>query len=171
MTEQSQSVYISLGSNLLNPMQQVTQAIAELNDIKDCSVKQVSPWYLSEAVGPGEQPDYINGVAELSVSLNPYQLLEQLQIVEKKHNRERGIRWGARTLDLDILLFGNVNLSNEDLEIPHPRLSERNFVILPLFDIAPHLILPNGKTLKQLVENCTRTGIQRSSHTDRKVFE
>lgn len=159
----AETVYISLGSNLDNPQQQVTRAIEEIEQIAETQVTNLSPWYRSSPMGPQDQPNYINGVAELRTDLTPHQLLDALQAIEQSHRRIRAERWGPRTLDLDILLFGSHVIQQPRLQIPHPGMTERNFVLIPLADIAPDLVLPNGTTLVTLLEICSSEGIVRLS--------
>lgn len=144
------TVFIALGSNLKNPIAQVNQALIALNEIADTQLVNRSPWYQSRAVGPGQQEDYINGVAQLSTLLTPLALLEELQKIEIQQGRERVVHWGARTLDLDILLYGDLTMDHPRLQIPHPCMDQRNFVVKPLLDIAPHLQLPNGQYLENI---------------------
>lgn len=154
--------YLGLGSNLATPLQQLQQCVAALNDLPDVQVVAVSPLYGSTAIGPGDQPDYVNGVAHIQTRLSAEDLLKSLQSVEQRQGRERGpVRWLPRTLDLDILLYGNQVMALPHLHIPHPRMQERNFVLLPLFDLAPDLILPDGKALRDLVKLCGSAGIWR----------
>lgn len=134
--------YIGIGSNLNNPLQQITEALSSLARTPGLHLLRRSPWYVSKAVGPGEQPDYLNGVIELETALDPIALLHCLQQIEAQQGRERSVRWGARTLDLDILLYGDQYLHTTELEIPHPRLGERAFVLAPLADLAPGLYPP-----------------------------
>ena len=121
-----------------------------------------SPWYRSKAIGPGEQAAYINGVAEIESDLSAHDLLVTLQGIEQAQGRHRGERWAPRTLDLDILLFGNEEIDSDELTIPHPRLRERNFVLYPLHDVAPDLALPCGTRLESLLAGCPSEGLQRT---------
>lgn len=134
--------YIGIGSNLNEPLQQVTAALERLAKIPDVKLLRRSPWYISKAVGPGEQPDYLNGVIELETTLDPIALLRCLQQIEIQQGRERNIRWGARTLDLDILLYGKQCLDTLELQIPHPRMGDRSFVLAPLATLNPQRLLP-----------------------------
>jgi len=134
--------YIGIGSNLNDPLRQVATALGALANIPDTSVLRRSPWYRSPAVGPGVQPDYVNGVIELESTLTPFELLHHLQHIEMQQGRQRSIRWSARTLDLDILLYGDQRIETPELQIPHPRLSERNFVLVPLATLSPQRQLP-----------------------------
>ena len=152
------TVYIGLGSNLNSPYTQVNAAINALQTLPNTQLVSHSPWYQSKAIGP-EQPDYINGVAKLATSLAPIELLNTLQAIEQAHHRVRKEHWGPRTLDLDILLWGDITIKTDRLLVPHPYLEERNFVLLPLNDIAPELILPNQKPIAELVHSCDKNGI------------
>ena len=153
--------YIALGSNLDAPLTQVQQAITSLKQLPYSTLKAVSPWYQSKAVGPGKQADYINGVACLDSELNPLDLLQALQQIEKNQYRVRLEHWGPRTLDLDLLLYDNQTINEPLLSIPHPRMKERNFVLYPLFDIAPEIQIPNGPTLRRLLHCCSSEGLRR----------
>ena len=111
---------------------------------------RLSPLYRSTAIGPGVQPDYLNGVFEVQTTLAPETLLARLQEIEAAAGRLRDERWGARTLDLDLLVFGACRRAEQGLCVPHARLKERNFVVYPLFDLAPELRLPDGTALADL---------------------
>lgn len=154
-------VYIALGSNLDNPKVQVEQGLQALTQLPATRLRARSGWYQSKALGPGQQPDYVNGVVLLETGLEPESLIVQLQKIEASRGRERRVRWAARTLDLDILLYGDRVISSDRLQIPHPRMSERNFVLYPLADISPDLVLPNGTPLASLLRHCPATGLQR----------
>lgn len=177
--------YIALGSNLNQPQQQVSNAVIEIAQLGNITAQ--SSWYRSKAIGPGEQDDYINGVLCLDTSLNAIALLNALHAIENHHNRVRNIRWGARTLDLDILLFNHdiinttINHSLDDdlndglndainkatnhnsLIIPHPRMTERNFVIYPLCEIAPKLILPDNQSIINIKNTLSTQGLEKLS--------
>ncbi|MCH9691758.1 MAG: 2-amino-4-hydroxy-6-hydroxymethyldihydropteridine diphosphokinase [Gammaproteobacteria bacterium] len=146
--------YIALGSNLARPLQQVQLACEELAAIPQTRLMRCSSLYRSAAIGPGVQPDYINAVAELQTELAPLTLLDQLQSIEASHDRQRSLRWGARTLDLDILLLNDQYIKLPRLCVPHPRMYERNFVLLPLAELEPMLTLPNGQSLQALLSRC-----------------
>lgn len=153
--------FIGLGSNLDNPEQQVKKAVQALALIPETSLLQTSYWYSSKPVGPGIQGDYINGAAMLRTKLPALALLDQLQNIEHAHHRQRMEHWGPRTLDLDLLLFGDDIINTPRLTVPHPFLKQRNFVIAPLFDLAPDKILPDGTPLKLLFDNCSDEGLKR----------
>jgi len=152
--------YVGLGSNLANPRHQVEQALVELASIRNTRLLTQSPLYRSIAIGPGEQPDYINAVALLETQLAPLDLLDALQALEQAHRRERREHWGPRTLDLDILLLDDLVMNTERLKVPHPYLTQRNFVLYPLADITPALRLPDGTPLQALLIQCPRDGLE-----------
>ena len=153
--------YVGLGSNLDDPYKQVTQAFAELAEIPATRVLNRSAIYRSRAVGPGNQPDYINAVALLKTDLAPLALLDSLQAIEQAHNRVRIEHWGPRTLDLDILLLDNQIITSERLKVPHRYLAQRSFVLYPLADIEPELKLPDGTYLRELIAECPQDGLER----------
>jgi 2-amino-4-hydroxy-6-hydroxymethyldihydropteridine diphosphokinase len=144
--------YLALGSNLQNPISQVTTALKELSEMADIALKRCSGLYRNPPVGLTDQPDFINAVAEIETSLSAHDLLQIFFEIEKKHLRVRREMNGPRTLDLDLLLFGNQVIDQPHLQVPHPRLKERSFVVLPLAEIAPFLILPCGTAIKDLVK-------------------
>ena len=150
--------YIGLGSNLDNPLAQVKQALAELAQLPQTRLQAQSRLYRSAPVGPA-QPDYINAVALLDTQLPPLALLDQLQALEQAHHRVRLEHWGPRTLDLDILLYGDQQIASERLTLPHPFMTQRGFVLYPLADIAPGLQLPDGRALAELLHLCPADGL------------
>lgn len=152
-------VAIALGSNQGDSLAILTGAIAKLDHLPGVQVTTRSPWYRTRAVGL-PQPDYLNGCALLAVTLSPPDLLTALLQLEAHFGRERRIRWGPRTLDLDLLLFGDRVLHTPTLEIPHPRMTERAFVLVPLADIAPHWVEPvSGKTIAALRDAVDCSGV------------
>ncbi len=154
--------YLGLGSNLNNPVQQLISATEEVANLKDVTAVALSPLYGSRPVGPQDQPDYVNAVMRIKTRLPPQDLLKQLQGIENTHARLRLQRWGARTLDLDILLYNNQIIDLPDLTIPHPELAKRAFVLYPLADIAPaDLLIPGQDSLNSLLAACPAQGIQR----------
>lgn len=150
------TAYIGLGSNLDKPEQQLERALNTLWQLPQCSLQSCSSLYRSTAVGPGIQPDYLNAVAKMTTTLEPESLLLELQGIETAQGRTRNVHWGARTLDLDILLYGHFQLDTNILQLPHPRMTERNFVLYPLFEISPELTLPNGTPLTSLLARVDR---------------
>ncbi len=153
--------YIGLGSNLAQPLAQVQTALNELATIPLTQLRAQSALYRSRAIGPGEQPDYINAVALLETQLEPLALLDALQAIEQTHQRVRIEHWGPRTLDLDVLLIDSQVIVSERLTVPHPYLTQRNFVLYPLADITPSLQLPCGTALTQLLAECPLDGLER----------
>jgi 2-amino-4-hydroxy-6-hydroxymethyldihydropteridine diphosphokinase len=153
--------FIALGSNLDDPESQLRRAVQELRSLPQTQIYCISPLYQNPAVGPGEQPDYLNAVVALDTKLAPQELLHALQTIETNQGRRREIRWGARSLDLDILLYGATQLNEPDLQIPHPRMLLRNFVLYPLFDLAPDLQLPDGSSLSSHLDSCSNRGLSR----------
>jgi len=130
--------YVGLGSNLADPRGQVRGALDELARLPGCILCARSSLYLTRPLGPVAQPDYVNAVAALATTRTAPDLLAALQGIEQAHGRVRGgLRWGPRTLDLDLLLFGEVKLSMPSLVVPHPELTRRAFVLVPLAEIAP----------------------------------
>lgn len=155
-------VYLGLGSNLASPLQQLLRCADALRAEPALQVVAISPFYGSTAIGPGTQPDYVNGAAHIRTVLSPTALLRLLQSIEQNQGRERGPeRWLPRTLDLDLLLYGDQVIDLPHLQIPHPRMHERNFVLAPLFDLAPDLVLPDGTPLRALAERCGNDGLWR----------
>ncbi|MDO6824005.1 2-amino-4-hydroxy-6-hydroxymethyldihydropteridine diphosphokinase [Marinobacter sp. 1_MG-2023] len=146
--------FIGLGSNLKDPAAQLAMAVAELSALPDTTLVAQSPFYASSPVGPQDQPDFVNGAVWLSTGLAPHTLLDQLQAIEHAHGRERLKRWGPRTLDLDLLVFGNLVLNDNRLTVPHLELPNRDFVLQPLLDLKPDLALPDGTSIATLREQC-----------------
>ncbi|MBD2860006.1 2-amino-4-hydroxy-6-hydroxymethyldihydropteridine diphosphokinase [Spongiibacter sp. KMU-158] len=136
--------FIGLGSNLENPRQQITAAIAALATLPHTQLSAQSQLYGSKAIGPGLQGDYVNAVAELHTELDALGLLSELQKLEAQFGRQRLIHWGPRTLDLDLLLFGEEHRETPELSLPHPRMWERDFVLFPLGELAPELLTARG---------------------------
>ena len=155
--------YIGLGSNLENPVGQVRVALGELNNLPQTRLRLQSSLYQSApmSMSPANQPDYINAVAALETSLAADDLLSAMQGLELLHHRVRKERWGPRSLDLDLLLYGDECIVSEHLTVPHPGLAERVFVLVPLFEIAPALRLPDNRSLADLVEQCGSDGLTR----------
>lgn len=156
------SVYIGLGSNLSHPVDQLVNALDALDLMTDSEVVMCSSFYTSQPMGPQDQPEYVNAVAEISTELEPLMLLDAMQYIEKQQGRERKTqRWGARTLDLDMLLYGQETINSPRLTVPHYGLREREFVLYPLAEIAPDLSLPGGDNLKSILNNCAMNGLSK----------
>lgn len=142
--------FIGLGSNLDDPVGQVVSACEALKQLPDSQLVAVSSLYSSKPVGPQDQPDFINAIAVLDTALSPEALLDQLQQQEQQQGRVRLRHWGERTLDLDILLYGDRIIDTERLIIPHKELTQRSFVVIPMLEIAPELTLPDGQNIAHL---------------------
>jgi len=155
--------YICLGSNLDQPAQQLETAFTALNKISNIRVVNRSSLYSSKPMGPADQPDYVNAVAELETALDSRALLESLQALEDSLGRVRsaGDRWGPRVIDLDLLVYGRTVLTEPGLNLPHSGISERNFVLLPLCDIAPFLHVPGQGIVKTLAQQFDDGGLER----------
>ncbi|MBL0441125.1 2-amino-4-hydroxy-6-hydroxymethyldihydropteridine diphosphokinase [Aeromonas veronii] len=148
-------VFIAIGSNLSDPLGQARRAVAALARLPESLLVEASSFYSSRPMGPADQPDYVNAVARLNTRLAPLALLDQLQKIELEQGRVRkDERWGPRTLDLDLLLYGDQVINHERLIVPHYGMKEREFVLLPLAEIAPALVLPCGTPLARLVARC-----------------
>lgn len=145
-------VYIALGSNLASPLTQVNAAIAALGTLPDSRIVAVSGFYRTPPLGPQDQPDYLNAAVALETSLAPEALLDHTQRIELDQGRVRKAeRWGPRTLDLDIMLFGDETLATPRLTVPHYDMKNRGFMLWPLFEIAPELRFPDGETLASVL--------------------
>ena len=153
--------YIGMGANLIEPVAQLKRAVAALALLPATQLRQVSQFYSSKPMGPQDQPDYVNAVAAIETELSPQQLLTALQQIEQQQGRERKAeRWGPRTLDLDILLYGQLKLTTANLTIPHYGMHLREFVLYPLAEIAPELVLPYGTILNTLLAQVPLNGLQ-----------
>ncbi len=156
--------YIGIGSNLESPAEQVRQAIGALRQLPDSLLVHESGLYRSAPMGPQDQPDFINAVVSLLTQLDAAKLLSGLHDIEEKHGRERNAeQWGPRTLDLDLLAFGNQISDSEKLKLPHPRIAERNFVLLPWNEITPQYRVPGLASVADLAAKVSTTepGIER----------
>lgn len=146
----TQKVIIGMGSNLAEPILQMTVAKAELCNISSFKNFRMSSLYQTKPVGPQDQPDFINAVGIFDTELSPEEVLNILQALEQKHQRIREIHWGPRTLDLDILFFGEQQINNERLIVPHIEFEYRVFTVIPLLELEPNFIF-KGTPLKELV--------------------
>jgi len=154
-------VYIGLGSNLDEPHEQLRSAVNALHQLPETTVTGVSAFYSSESLSPG-QPRYTNAVAALETDLPPLTLLDSLQAIEAAQGRERKERWGPRTLDLDILLYGNQVIDIPRLKVPHYHMQARPFVLYPLAElVAEDFMLADGRALAQLLAECPFVGLER----------
>ncbi len=154
--------YIGLGSNLNNPEAQINAARAKIAQVEGVWELGFSSLYQSSPMGPQDQPDYINAVMSVSTSLAPHELLRCLQDIENKHGRVRsGERWGARTLDLDLLIYGDQQIDTADLKVPHPGVADRAFVLYPLNELNSQIRVPGIGNMADLLANCPMTGLKR----------
>lgn len=154
------TAYIAIGSNISDPIAQAKQAIEALDNHPHIKLIRYSSLYSSTPMGPQDQPDYINAVVEIQTELSPLALLDSTQAIEQQQGRVRKEeRWGPRSLDLDILLYGDQVIDNERLTVPHYGMKVREFVIYPLYEIAPNLSLPDGVELKSLINSVDRNGL------------
>jgi 2-amino-4-hydroxy-6-hydroxymethyldihydropteridine diphosphokinase len=154
--------YIGLGSNLDNPIANIASARAAIARLDAVEEVAFSPLYQTQPVGPQDQPDYVNAVMRVRTLLAPQALLSALQQIENDHGRKRSLRWGARTLDLDILLFGQCLIDSPDLQVPHPEMAHRAFVLYPLSDVANDtLAIPGVGVLVALLSACPADGVAR----------
>ncbi len=154
------TAYIAVGSNLADPVSQATLAIEALKKLPNSQFVCASSLYSSTPMGPQDQPDYINAVVEITTTLTPLALLDCTQAIEQEQGRVRKEeRWGPRTLDLDILLYGDQVIDSERLTVPHYGMKQREFVLYPLAEIAPNLTFPDGTELPTLLNSVARNGL------------
>lgn len=164
--------FIGLGSNLSgesqathrDPKQQIHYALKKISQHPEITILGISSLYQTTAIGPGNQPDYINAAAMIETSLEPNVLLDFMQLIEHQQGRVREQRWGARTLDLDLLIYDQLMESTTRLTLPHPRAYERAFVLAPLADLDADLIIPNYGKVTDLLANFSMQGIVRLSN-------
>jgi 2-amino-4-hydroxy-6-hydroxymethyldihydropteridine diphosphokinase len=160
-------VYLSLGSNEGHSRRLLEEAVRGLADLPHTQVIARSGLYRTAPIGYVDQPDFLNQVIALRTTLAPHDLLDATQALERAAGRERGMRWGPRTLDIDLLWYDGIHLDDERLQLPHPRLEDRRFVLEPLAELAPGLVLAGGgtvavalkKTADQIVERCDATEV------------
>jgi 2-amino-4-hydroxy-6-hydroxymethyldihydropteridine diphosphokinase len=157
--------YIGLGSNLSDPPEQLTRAVRDLDELPATHVLRVSSFYRNPALGP-PQPDYVNAVVAVHTDLSARALLAGLHSIERAHGRVRDHqRWGPRTLDLDLLTYADLSIEEDDLVVPHPGLAARAFVLVPLHEIAPELVIPGHPRLVDLLAAVDRSALVRMCAT------
>lgn len=156
-----QTVYIGLGSNLHSPKQQVLKAMAKLKELPQTTFLCASSLYLTKPWGVEDQPPFINAVVKLDTQLQPHILLDELLAIEHEQGRVRDIRYGPRIIDCDILLYGEEQIVTPRLTVPHPYLVERSFVVIPLYEIAPNLILPSMLPLAEVIKQFVNEKIEK----------
>ncbi|MGH8556265.1 MAG: 2-amino-4-hydroxy-6-hydroxymethyldihydropteridine diphosphokinase [Methylococcales bacterium] len=155
-------VYIGLGSNLCNPVEQIRSGVAAVAGLPGCGALARSGLYASPPMGPKDQPDYVNAVMAIDSLLSPASLLDRLQAIEASQGRIRhGLRWGPRTLDLDILLYNQEIVETENLIVPHSGIADRAFVLYPLAEIAPDLVIPGKGSIADLLRRYPADGLSR----------
>ena len=152
--------YVGLGSNLEDPAAQIRAALAALDRLPGTRVRRASRLYRTPPWGLTEQPEFVNAVAELDTALAPDELFDALQALERAAGRARQVRWGPRVLDLDLLAFDALQSAEPALRLPHPHLHERAFVLVPLLELAPDLVLPGHGTVHELAARVDCSGIQ-----------
>jgi 2-amino-4-hydroxy-6-hydroxymethyldihydropteridine diphosphokinase len=153
--------YLSLGSNLGNKRTNLKRAVTLIGKHPQIKLIAQSSLYETEPVGYREQPYFLNIVIKIETTLSPQRLWQVVQSIEKKMGRKPSLRWGPRLIDIDILLYNNLVLSYPNLEIPHPELEKRAFVLIPLYEIAPGIRLPSGSDLATLIKNLSEQGVRR----------
>lgn len=155
-------MFVGMGCNLGEREAVLASALQALKDHPGCSDTQCSSLYETDPMGPQDQPDYLNAVASFNTELDAQDLLSVLQSIELDHGRKRDdTRWGARTLDLDLLLYGNEMIDTPTLTVPHAGIAERSFVLLPLSELSPELIIPGHGSVAELLSQCRQFGIRR----------
>ena len=153
--------YVAIGSNLRDPVQQVAAGIEALAMLPNTRLAAVSPLYRSAPVGYAEQPDFVNAVARIETALAPRELLDALLGIEREFGRVREMKNGPRTLDLDIVLYGDTQVNEPGLVIPHPRMHERAFVVVPLADIDPDQLVPGHGRARDLLSGVDATSLKK----------
>jgi len=153
--------YVGIGSNLDDPVMQVQTAFDELAALRGTRLAMRSSLYRSAPVGYAAQPEFVNAVAALDTSLAAAELLAELQRIEERHGRRRSFANAPRTLDLDLLLYGKEQISTPALQVPHPRMHERGFVLRPLLEVAPDITIPGHGEVRHLLAGCARQNVER----------
>ncbi len=164
VSELSTRAFVGLGSNLGDRVGNLQRAVEEIRALESTRVTASSRWYDTSPIGP-EQPDYLNGVTELLTSLSPRALLDGLLAIERRMGRTRdGEKWGPRVIDLDLLAYGSIEVVEPDLQVPHPELSRRRFVLEPWAEIAGKFVIePLGRTVAELCRRLVDAPAQRVS--------
>jgi 2-amino-4-hydroxy-6-hydroxymethyldihydropteridine diphosphokinase len=159
----TEEVFIGLGSNIGDSVTIIEQSLSALDNVTQCSLRGRSSLYRSVALGDIAQDDYINAVARIDTGLEPMALLLELQAIEQAYYRQRDQerRWAPRTLDLDIILFGNRNIADSHLTVPHPELAGRRFVLEPMFEIDGDRFIPGHGSLSYLIDHAPAIAMQK----------
>jgi 2-amino-4-hydroxy-6-hydroxymethyldihydropteridine diphosphokinase len=159
------TAYLGLGSNLGDRLWHLAEAVRRLGAGPRIQLETISSVYETKPIGVAKQLDFLNLVVRAATTLSPHELLEQCLRIEAGLGRERHERWGPRTIDIDLLLYGDVQMADERLTVPHPRMRERSFVLIPLAEIAPKLIL-DGETVGLLADRSDHAGVRRLGPLD-----
>jgi 2-amino-4-hydroxy-6-hydroxymethyldihydropteridine diphosphokinase len=170
MAEETRTAFLGLGSNLGDRKQNLLSALRLLDGMEGIKVEEVSSVYETEPWGVLDQPLFLNMVAEISTSLDPHGVLEACRQVEKELGRVRGEKWGPRLIDVDVLLYGDLEVREEDLIIPHPHLTERDFVIIPLLEIEPDVSLPGKGKLSSGYRPGEVSGVRKAFRYDKEEW-
>ncbi len=154
--------YVGLGANLGKPRRQLLAALEELGRIPQTRVTARSSLYRSAPIGYPDQPDYVNAVAKLETGLRPEELFARLQEIERGHGRKRSFRNAPRSLDLDLLLYGGERIDTPALTVPHPRMHQRAFVLVPLLELDPSAVIPGRGNATELLRSCATQAVERT---------
>jgi 2-amino-4-hydroxy-6-hydroxymethyldihydropteridine diphosphokinase len=147
-------VYLGIGSNKNHPYFRINTVLKQINRIKSTSIIKKSSLYVTKPLGPQAQPDFINSVIEIKTNLSPIELLNELQYLERLHNRKKTKRWGPRSMDIDILIYNKLIMNTDKLVIPHPGLEYRDFVLMPLYEITSYgYKIPKYGKITSLIKN------------------
>lgn len=155
------AAFIGLGANLGEPRRQLELALSELDQLPQSKVLRQSSFYRSVPLGNPDQPEYVNAVAQLETDLAPERLLAGLHAIENAHGRRRSFPNAPRTLDLDLLMVGGLRIDGPALQLPHPRMHERAFVLIPLLEIEPQAVVPGRGPAKELLARCADQGVEK----------
>ena len=149
-------VYLGIGSNKNHPYFRIYTVLKQINRIKSTNIVKKSSLYITKPLGPQAQPNFLNSVIEIRTNLKPMELLDQLQNLERLHNRKKTKRWGPRSMDIDILIYNNLIMNTDKLVIPHPGLEYRDFVLIPLYEITSYRYeIPKYGKITTLIKNLT----------------
>jgi len=159
-------VFLGLGSNLGDPKANLCEAVERLSAHPDVRLQRLASLYLTAPIGYTDQPDFINSAAVIETDLDPVDLQALTKGIENEMGRTRNFRWGPRVIDIDILLYDEVVVDEPDLKIPHPSIMERAFVMEPLAEVAPDLVLPDGRTPREVLGELGDQGVVRLPETD-----
>ena len=159
--------WLGLGSNLQQPEEQVSEALERLRKVEGVELLKVSSFYRTPPWGDENQGDFVNAVAQIETGLDPISLLHVLQSIENEMGRQRSERrWGPRLIDLDLLLYGDQQYLSDELELPHPRMFERAFVLMPLYELAANMVIPGYGDIENLLQKVDCRGVFRLNDED-----